>query len=434
MFKFLFKISLVSLLFFGLTTSCTEDDLGGSTGNPRPVEEEPAGPTIALVADVGLVSDASTVPAGETFTVRLSAQAGEAAIKTVTVLENGSPMPLERLQYSDASVGANPTLILSDDLKTGLTWDITITAPAEEGSTAYSFEVVDENDKVDVAFLTMTVEPDVLIAPTAQVVEQPPYFWGSKTCPPGTRFTMLVVAESGSSPIQSVTVLEDGNIIEDLTRLQANGAEFPANPWTFSEGQAMLEWEVSIRTSEDGNDHNYQVVVTDSREMMSVVGIDVFAQPTGTALTNSLTGTLLLNQAGPAGTGGINLFTGESVGSSAMEATIRDEGIDLDLAAASNWRRQISGANGSVIRTVGDGQPETFSFGNVQFAEEIVNLFDTGKDLITQNAAGRDITAFIIEGDVFIVKNGDTHFLVEVTRVVQTENDNDDYYELSIKY
>ena len=433
MFKFIFKISLVSILFFGLTTSCTEDDLGGG-GTTRPIEEEPAGPTIALVADANVINEGTTVPAGGMFTVRLSAQAGEAAIKTITVLENGIAMPLDRLQYSDASVGANPTLILNDDLKTGLTWDITITAPMEEGSTPYSFEVVDDNDKGAVIFLNMTVEPDVIIGPTAQVVEQAPYFWGSKTCPPGTRFTMLVAAESGTSPIQSVTVLEDGNPITDLTRIQANGVEFPGNPWIFSEGQTALEWEVSIRTSEDGNDHNYQVVVTDTREMQSIVGIDVFAQPTGTALTNSFVGKLLLNQAGPAGTGGINLFTGESVGSSAAEATIRDEGIDLDLPAASNWKRQISGANGSTIRTVGADQPETFSFGNVQFTEEIINLFDTGSDLITQNAAGRDVTAFVIEGDVFIVKNGDNHFLVEVTKIVQTEDTNDDYYELSIKY
>ena len=432
MLKFLFRISFVSILFFGLTTACTEDSpIGG--GTTRPIEEEPIGPSVGLVADVDVLSDATTIPVGSSFTVRLSAQAGEAALRTVTILENGSVLDFSRIQYSDASVGANPTLILDAGLQTGFTWDITIMAPESAENIAYSFEVEDENDKVDVVFLSITTQDAPAVAPTSSVVEEPPFFWGSKTCGPNERFEMRILAEGGSSLIQSVTVLEDGLPIQDLSRLQANSTEFPANPWAFSEGQTSLDWVVGIRTSDDGNDHVYTIVTTDENGLESTVSIDVFAAPTGTSISNSLEGRLLLNQAGPAGTGGINLFTGESVGSSAAEAHIRDEGIDIEKTNDVNWNQQISGVNGSIIRTLGN-QPETFNFDNIQFTEEIVSLFETGDDLIVQNGAGRFLTPFVLVGDVFVVQNGGNYFLLEVTNVNVTANDNNDFYEFSIKY
>jgi len=173
MLKFLFRISFVSILFFGLTTACTEDSpIGG--GTTRPVEEEPTGPSIGLVADVNVVSEGTTVPPSSSFTVRVSAQAGEAALKTFTVLENGAVLPFSRIQYSDTNVGANPTLILDETLKTGFTWDITIMAPDAPGNIAYSFEVADDNDKVEVVFLGITVEDAEPVAPTSSVVEEPP--------------------------------------------------------------------------------------------------------------------------------------------------------------------------------------------------------------------------------------------------------------------
>jgi len=432
MLKFLFRISFVSILFFGLTTACTEDSpIGG--GTTRPVEEEPLGPSIGLIADVGVVSEGTTVSPGSSFTVRVSAQAGEAALKTFTVLENGAVMEFSRLQYSDANVGANPTLILDATLQTGLTWDITITAPDAPGNIAYSFEVADDNDKVQVVFLGITVEDVAPVAPTSSAVEEPPYFWGSKTCGPNERFLMRVIAEGGSSLIQSIAVLEDGQAIQDITRLQANNAEFPANPWIFSEAQSNLDLELGIRTAADGNDHIYTVVTTDENGLESTVSIEVFAAPTGTSISNSLIGKLLLNQAGPAGTGGMNLFTGESVGSSSADAHIRDEGIDVEKTNDVNWNQQISGVNGSVIRTLGN-QPESFSFSNIQFTEEIINLFETGDNLIVENSAGRLLTPFVLVGDVFVVQNGSTYFLLEVTQVNVTAADNNDFYEFSIKY
>lgn len=430
MLKFLFRISFVSILFFGLTTACTEDSpIGG--GTTRPIEEEPLGPSVGLVADVNVVSENTTIAPGESFTVRVNATAGEAVLRTLTILENGSVLDFSRAQYSDASVGANPTLILDQTLQTGFTWDVTIMAPETPGTIAYSFEIEDDNDKVDVVFLSITVEDAPAVAPTSSIVEG--LGSGTKICEPNVRFLIRLVAESGSSLIQSVAVLEDGQAIQDLSRIQANSTEFPANPWIFSEGVTTLDLDMGIRTNSDGNDHIYTIVTTDENGLESAVSIEVLAAPTGTSISNSLEGRLLLNQAGPAGTGGINLFTGESVGSSSAEAHIRDEGIDIEKTNDVNWNQQISGVNGSIIRTLGN-QPETFNFDNIQFTEEIVSLFETGDDLIVQNGAGRFLTPFVLVGDVFVVQNGGDLFLLEVTNVNVTANDNNDFYEFSIKY
>ena len=435
MFKFLFKISLVGILFFGLTTACTEEGPIGGGGTPIPVEEEPLGPSIGLVTDAGLVSANTTIPVNSNFTVRVSAQAGEAALNTFTVLENGAPIDFNTIQVSEPEVGANPVLLLNEAWKTGFTWDITIQGASEAVNNSYSFEVKDENDKIDVVFVNVTTEVEVaIVGPTAEAIAEGNFISGSAVFPSGVPFEVLLAAQSGSTPIQSVTILEDGLPIDDLTRLQANGQQFPSNPWVFSEGQADLDWVVSIRNAESG-DHLYEIIVADENGETSVVPIEIFGQATGTSLTNSLTGRLLFNQAGPAGTGGINLFNGESVGSTDASAHLRDEGIDLSVGASVNWNQQISGANNSVIRLVSaSSQPEGFSFEGIQFQEEIQDLFATGQELTLTNDAGRAITPFVIVGDIFAVQNGADFFLVEVTNIVVSDDTNDDFYELSIKY
>lgn len=429
MFKSLFKFSLIGILFFGLAVSCTEE--GVITGPTRPVEEEPVGPSIGLVTETGLVSANTTLPVGSNFTVRVSAQAGEAALKTFTLLENGTPISIDRIEVSDPDVGANPVLLLKEDWKTGFTWDIAIAGATSAANTAYSFEVADENDKIDVVFINVTTE-DAIVGPTAEAIAEGSYIVGSAVFPSGQPFELLLAAQSGSTPITSVTVLEDGIPISDLTRIQANGQDFPANPWIFTEGQAALDWVVSIRNAEEG-DHRYEIVVSDANGETSVVAVDIFGQATGTALTNTLTGKLLFNQAGPVGTGGIDLFTGESVGSSSALAHLRDEGIDLDLAPNANWKQQISGANNATIRLV-TNQPEGFSFEGIQFTEEVQALYETGQELTIENAAGRKVTPFVIVGDTYAVQSGPNHFLVTVTNIVITDSNNEDYYELSIKY
>ena len=64
----------------------------------------------------------------------------------------------------------------------------------------------------------------------------------------------------------------------------------------------------------------------------------------------------LFNQAGPSGTGGLDLDTGASLGSTNANVEVRDMGIDTALPLANNWRQKIAGVNGTEIRYVKPGR------------------------------------------------------------------------------
>lgn len=156
-----------------------------------------------------------------------------------------------------------------------------------------------------------------------------------------------------------------------------------------------------------------------------------------------------MNQAGPANTGGLDLDTGESVGSKDMRAEIKDQGINLDRPATDNWRRQISGANGAEVRTVKlSDLAENLKFSDIKFKEQILDAFAKGKALdgvdIFRNSRGDKIATDddgnekvsqpMAVGDIFAVKRDNKHYLIECVKVNNTTNNNNDSYEFNIKF
>ncbi len=420
--KIILKLSLLTLLFFGLLVACTEE------GGVRIPEEMPTGPTISLVAGPNQISSDATVPAGGTFTVQVSAQAGEAFLDIFSITRNGSNVPFDQLQFDQSDIAANPVLIINNDYKTSINWVIQITTDGSGAADTYTFTIQDENNQ--------TASTSILIAqesapPSLQFLEEAPYFWEDKTCPPDTRFTVRVLANKGTATLQTVSIFEDGLLITDLMRIQINGFDLFNNPTDVAtDSRDGFDWEISIQTASDFGTKNYEIVVADENGQTASVALNV---TTGTTVT-VLSGKLLLNQAGPVGTGGINLLTGDGTGSSDANAHLKDEGIDTDLPVANNWKQQISGANGSVIRTLGSDQPETFDYDNILLSEQIVELFVAGQDLTLTNGAGEAITEKIEIGAILLVQNGENHFAVRVDDVSVSPSDNADFYELSIKH
>lgn len=160
-------------------------------------------------------------------------------------------------------------------------------------------------------------------------------------------------------------------------------------------------------------------------------------------IENTLTG-VLFNAAGPAGTGGLDLDTGNGTGSSATESELRDMGIDSLAGSGDNWRRRIGGINGANIRFAGNG---TVEFGDVASKEAIVALYDGADELQAANTyttgnidkwGNFKVSGTVQIGDVFVVykSSTETYYLVEVTDVEENTGlgDNDDNYTLSIKY
>ena len=119
-------------------------------------------------------------------------------------------------------------------------------------------------------------------------------------------------------------------------------------------------------------------------------------------------------------------------------AEIRDEGIDLNLALDQNWKKQIAGANGSIIRYLKPGEnglAESFDHDNITFKEVIADLHENnGAELTAINADMELISDPIQIGDVLTVRRCDETFPIRITDIAETADDNLDAYTMDIKF
>lgn len=280
------------------------------------------------------------------------------------------------------------------------------------------------------------------VSPSASLVAGTGFISANSEVEPGATFKVQLKLLSGSSQLQTVTILEEG-IKLAITRFSINnGAITSNNPFlvvgTLKDGGT---YEIAIK-AHDGSKvtKRYTFEVADEKQRTSQVAVDLTTK--GTDLTE-FTGKLLLNQDGAAGQGGLDLDTGDSVGSlqsntgnpaidtSYKRAEINDEGNVSTTNAA--WRQVISPTNGAAVRYIDKGKlPETFSYENVKTQEEIVGAFDSG---IKFTQVGGDFESNkLAEGDTFTVKTADNrYFIIKVTKITVTTNNNNDFYTFSIK-
>lgn len=261
--------------------------------------------------------------------------------------------------------------------------------------------------------------------PSTSLLVEAGFISGDAEIAPDSVFSVKLSAVKGSADLAAVTIREDGSLVP-ADRLTVNGEPAGGNPRPVGTEVSTLEWEIGIRSRpEVDQTFTYQITVSDVNNARR----DIIVLLTTRANVTELRGKLLLNSSGPAGQGGLNLLTGEGTGTVASdptsaEAHIKDEGIDLDLPAASNWLRQISGVNGSTLKVPADG----LVFNDVATKNQIVDAWnDTGATDITVSEA-------VEVDDMFLVNQNDLYFLILVTAVNNTETDNADNIEFRIKY
>ncbi|MBK8563630.1 MAG: hypothetical protein IPN76_09870 [Saprospiraceae bacterium] len=257
----------------------------------------------------------------------------------------------------------------------------------------------------------------------------------------GTIVTVTVEATKGTDALKSVTVYE-GNTKVSIDDLTIDGVDAVANPILITSPTDVMTWDIGVHVHAAAGTATYRVVVGDDGGLEDEASFDVTVEA---AIENTLTG-VLLNAAGPAGTGGLDLDTGIGTGSSAVESELRDMGIDSIAGSGDNWRRRIGGINGANIRYAGNG---TVEFGDVASKEAIVALYDGADELQAASnytAAGDGIDKWgnykvsdtVQIGDVFVVYKSSTevYYLVEVTDIEENTvlGTNTDNYTLSIKY
>lgn len=272
----------------------------------------------------------------------------------------------------------------------------------------------------------------------------------TNTVPMGTiSIEFNLDALAGDVPMNSVEFLRDGVslAIEDVT---INGAEASANPTLlFGDEKDDLSWTVELAAHDAGEAVYEALVIDEDGESASSVAFVTVEEFMGTALADTLTG-VLFNQAGPAGTGGLDLDNGVGTGSSDADAELRDLGINCTISHPNeNWRQQIGTVNGAVMVEVDPNFTENFTFDGVGTVEEIQAAFDAGTDLADgvsedQNCNETPVTDVsdpVEIGDMFAVFANDTYYLVRVDDIFTEAVDptdptifsNADSYTLSIK-
>ncbi len=300
-----------------------------------------------------------------------------------------------------------------------------------------------------VLFVSSCVEDDTTGPGTGGGNDDPPSVAISNvsetTVDGGTTITFTVTAAKGTNDLTSFVVTEDGvNLGTDrysITEFTDNGITLNNPQILVGNDASNFVYTVNITVPEenpvpeDDADYVYEVFVTDGTLSdsdfitVTVEGV-VIVDPT-TPLDDTLFG-VLLNQAGPAGTGGLVLNTGASVGSAVGD--IRDMGIDTDLPSASNWRQQIGPSNSAVMRVVNtDNLPEGFSFATTSNKEEIILAWDTGNEL-TMEVNGLPATDIVEVGDLYVVIQDGEFYLLSIASIDPTADDNSDSYTIDIKY
>lgn len=272
----------------------------------------------------------------------------------------------------------------------------------------------------------------------------------------GATVTFTVTAEKGTNDLQSLTVTEDGAVMTDrytiteyidagitlnnpqlLTGNDVNNFVYTVNITVPSENQVPTEDE----------DYFYSVTIADNKTLSATeeLTITVFGEDEpdpGTPTTFEETG-VLLNQAGPSGTGGLDLDVANGgTGSQDAAAEIRDLGIDCTIGGGNeNWRGLFGTVNGADMRQVDLSQVENFTFETATTVEIITGAYDSGIQLgddVSTNANCDETTVTDVAqpnvGDLYVVESAGTYYLLRVDEINFVAGGNGDNYVFSIKY
>ncbi|MCB0586066.1 MAG: hypothetical protein KDD06_12165 [Phaeodactylibacter sp.] len=275
-------------------------------------------------------------------------------------------------------------------------------------------------------------------------------------------FSVKITVTPGDNPLSSLTLLKDGasipaaSISDYVTKITSNSEDIlqqnPLGVDATRENGATYIYDMTPFGQLEGETSTYTFQVTDKVQEKASVSFDVtIVAPPGTPLDTILTG-ILLNQAGPAGTGGLDLDTGTGTGSANAAAEIRDLGIDctINQETNENWRAQIGSVNGTdMVKVDVSAQSEDFSFEKVDTKEAIIAAYDSGITLADGVSTApscaqtpvTDVSDKVVAGDLFVVKKGDVYYLIQVEEVNYVHGfaanpgiNNDDNYVMSIKY
>jgi hypothetical protein len=237
-----------------------------------------------------------------------------------------------------------------------------------------------------------------------------------------TPFTVNIIATKGSADLKEVAVYKD-DVLLGIAEIKFDGVDATTNPQSVSSfDAAALNWEIEIDGIALAATHTYRFTVIAEDGLTNSVSVTI---TTVEPVTEDMG--VLLNAAGPAGTGGLNLATGQGTGSSDPSAHIRDNGIDVGLPVPTNWLQQIAPANntkGVKLRAAAAGT----TWDGIANKGDIIAAFTAG-------GSDLSVTTKVAAGDMFIVNDpsDNSYYFIRIAEVNVTPDNNADNYMIDIK-
>ncbi len=383
-----------------------------------PNNNELLGPSVTLNSP-----SAYTVAPGEEVTVDFGATVGDSPLNAFTIYENGTKIALDRIKVDGVTPGDAAVLLVGDERNGFSNKMVTIVAQAEAGTTVtYEIAVVDEKGKSESLFVDITTVGTPPVISTSSPVN-----FDSE---PSVKNTVRISVSNGSGRLSSIEVRENGDLL-DAGRLDWDSFNPDTNPFDVQESEkdGFTDKALYITTPDTEGLYQYDVIAIDEYGLKDTLTFMINVVMPSTPV-DMLTG-VLLNQAGPDGTGGLDLDTGKGTGSMDSEAEIVDKGIDENLPLNQNWKKNIAGINDTEVKYLRPGEnglPESFTFDGVESKEEVAASFANGVDFASS------ISSTVKIGDMFVAQRDGKTYIFLVTDLVETPDDNSDYYEFSIKF
>lgn len=414
--KKLLLYSLLSIVAVFTMSSC-EEDLGGGgiiTNDPE----------ISLdISNTNL----NPIP-GQVISITVQAAPGDDDLQALTIQADGVNLANSRISIDGSPAVANPILVVSPDTD-GFTWNIDIVAQSDPVVVTYTFTIRDLGGNTVSSSVDISTVPDV-VSPTTISLYGNLMYMGT----PGAKVKIPVSVIAGTYALKAIAVLDQDANPVDVSKLFYGdlSTNFTSNPMDIA-ADDNLGFDVDIYiTAHNGGIRTYTIAIED---VNGDVQFQDFTIDAGTTVT-SIMG-VLFNASGPQGQGGLDLDTGESVGSNDATAEIKDEGIDLDEPMDKNWIRKISGANGAQLRHLipnQNGLPESFTFEDINVADQIEAVWENGQDFVDTNTVGDPISLKVELDDIYIVLKDGKYYLLKVVEINETLDSNADNYVVDIKY
>ena len=270
--------------------------------------------------------------------------------------------------------------------------------------------------------LFMACEPDPVNVedPQISLSTEAGYIYKDTTLQRGEIFKVKVTAAAGTNNLKLMQINEN-DVKMALDRIISGLNSNPA--LTLNADAQGFTKEIEIQAQADGLS-KYTFYVEDEggyTNGASFVVTDVYS-----GLDTVASGLKVYNFSGPLD-GSIDLQVPKVVPSSDPKGDIQDEGINLNLPAATNWLQQIRPKNGAKLYKPAEG----LAYDAIDSKEKLKAAVEAGTEVIRSQA--------LKIGDIYLAKTaslqGTTmdYFLLRVDNIVIEADNNNDYYLFTLK-